>query len=715
MPSKQQKVVQPAFSPVLFMTVDGEPMSFFMRPGPVKRQLQPLITAGGGTLCNVQQPGVILLIEPEERSSIPESSSHWYVSTQYIHDCIEKNEQLSSEDYRLNPGVVQRSSARLNRSKESSPGLSAGRLAYSPEDDAAILKYVSSHKAETGGNRLWQQMEKQHVTNHSWQSMKYRYKVLAKTQPVAVALETKEEDNKAAEERTEVEENQDGDVGKRSCEKVVVPPPQTHSADPDLTQIEVRSEAAESRAEKVDAETLSSVLDEEQHQQPDEQPAESLQAQTGEAEASDPSQAEGLGPDLLTVSQVIAADTTEPEGDGPQTTASPQKQSLSEESQPAQPESTPEASSSKKLKEKQKASPQLDQPPRRITRRQLELEAWLSPQPYAKKLRSSSSPAERPTSSPQRVKKTKSAVKSVLQTDSTPDQPPPKRARGQSVEAESQPERVGEAAASGAAAADEFNPVPQKEEKKKEKRKLGILELATKEFEDESESDEAPDLPDETAATSTEPSEPAAHPASTQSEAGPGPGPDPASTQSEAGPGPGPSLQGDVQEAHASSTSPAAETGCPGPAAAGPAAAPEAVGAASNAHLFIFDSESQEEDSQSVVGDRPAAASNPTADKDAAFSLTQVQLEEDKQLIRELMNRTDQDLAAVTKALLKTSGDVTAALDLLLNPSSVSGPLWTRCDDKLLLSADPAVRQQLQEKYGEEPVAKRVLFLEVEG
>uniref|UniRef100_A0A3B4ZNA6 Telomeric repeat-binding factor 2-interacting protein 1 n=1 Tax=Stegastes partitus TaxID=144197 RepID=A0A3B4ZNA6_9TELE len=391
MPSKQQKVVQPAFSPVLFMTVDGEPMSFFMRPGPVKRQLQPLITAGGGTLCNVQQPGVILLIEPEERTM---TSSSGYVSTQYIHDCIEKNEQLSSEDYRLNPGVVQRSSARLNRSKESSPGLSAGeinplrqsgmsRLAYSPEDDAAILKYVSSHKAETGGNRLWQQMEKQHVTNHSWQSMKYRYKVLAKTQPVLSSLLS--------------------------------------------PQIEVRSEAAESRAEKVDAETLSSVLDEEQHQQPDEQPAESLQAQTGEAEASDPSQAEGLGPDLLTVSQVIAADTTEPEGDGPQTTASPQKQSLSEESQPAQPESTPEASSSKKLKEKQK------------------------------------------------------------------------------------------------------------------------------------------------------------------------------------------------------------------------------------------------------------------------------------------------DLAAVTKALLKTSGDVTAALDLLLNPSSVSGPLWTRCDDKLLLSADPAVRQQLQEKYGEEPVAKRVLFLEVEG
>lgn len=69
----------------------------------------------------------------------------------------------------------------------------------------------------------------------------------------------------------------------------------------------------------------------------------------------------------------------------------------------------------------------------------------------------------------------------------------------------------------------------------------------------------------------------------------------------------------------------------------------------------------------------------------------------------------------MTKALLKTSGDFSAALDLLSDPSSFSGPLWKRCDDTLLCSADPAVRQQLQEEFGEEEVAKRILFLEVEG
>ena len=76
MPSKQQDV-KPKILSVLFMTLDGEPMSFYLRPGPAKSKLQPLITAGGGLLCKVQQPGAILLIDPEEKGSIPESTAHW--------------------------------------------------------------------------------------------------------------------------------------------------------------------------------------------------------------------------------------------------------------------------------------------------------------------------------------------------------------------------------------------------------------------------------------------------------------------------------------------------------------------------------------------------------------------------------------------------------------------------------------------------------------
>uniref|UniRef100_A0A3Q0SHZ2 Telomeric repeat-binding factor 2-interacting protein 1 n=1 Tax=Amphilophus citrinellus TaxID=61819 RepID=A0A3Q0SHZ2_AMPCI len=429
---------------VLFLTVEGEPMCFFLRPGPIKSKLQPLITAGGGMLCNVQQPGAILLIDPEERSTIPESTAHWYVSTQYIHDCIEKDEQLNLEDYKLNP-EVQRHSARLNSSKNVSPQLTGGmtkpqtlnfvrivsytcRNAYSPEEDAAILNYVSKHKTETGGNRLWQEMEKQCVTSHSWQSMKYRYKA------------------------------------------------------------------------------------------------------------------------RLAETQLLTAETTEAERDGPQVTVSPQKQSLSGES-------PPKTSSSKKPREKQKVSPMLEQKPRRMTRRQLELE------PYGKKLRSSSTQTVQSTSSPEPLKKTKSAVKSALQKGTTLDQPPPKKARGKTVAAEA-------------------------------------------------ESDEEQNTP---------------------------------ATVSET-------------------------------AQAGFSRVKE--------HVLLF------------------------------FYRTFCYRDVCKCSV---MWDDRLDLISVTKTLLKTSGDFSAALDLLLNPSSISGPFWNRCDDRLLLSADPVVFQQLQEKYGEESVAKRIVFLEVEG
>lgn len=60
--------------------------------------------------------------------------------------------------------------------------------------------YVSKHKSETKGNRLWQKMEKQQVTSHSWQSMKYRYKVqLAKKQWEVEEVAKTEEDAEAAE------------------------------------------------------------------------------------------------------------------------------------------------------------------------------------------------------------------------------------------------------------------------------------------------------------------------------------------------------------------------------------------------------------------------------------------------------------------------------------------------------------------------------------
>lgn len=119
-----------------------------------------------------------------------------------------------------------------------------------------------------------------------------------------------------------------------------------------------------------------------------------------------------------------------------------------------------------------------------------------------------------------------------------------------------------------------------------------------------------------------------------------------ASTQSS--PEPGPCLPEKPQETQASSSN------CP-PAAAGPEpAAPESISATTKAHLFIFDGESQEDNSQSIFGNNAAAPAEPppTVNADCAFSLTQAQLEEDKQRIRELMEETNQVNTLLQKMLL---------------------------------------------------------------
>lgn len=49
-----------------------------------------------------------------------------YVSTQYIYDCVEMNEQLNLEDYKLNPASVKRHSTRLSNNRESYATLVGG-------------------------------------------------------------------------------------------------------------------------------------------------------------------------------------------------------------------------------------------------------------------------------------------------------------------------------------------------------------------------------------------------------------------------------------------------------------------------------------------------------------------------------------------------------------------------------------------------------------
>lgn len=117
------------------------------------------------------------------------------------------------------------------------------------------------------------------------------------------------------------------------------------------------------------------------------------------------------------------------------------------------------------------------------------------------------------------------------------------------------------------------------------------------------------------------------------------PTPDTAAS-SQSNPEPRADLQEDEEETETSTSDCLPPSGHPEPSDKEPAV----VNGTSKAHLFIFDRESQEEESQSIIGEIPAAPASPqsTVSADAAFSLTQVQLEEDKQRIRELMKETNQ-------------------------------------------------------------------------
>ncbi|KAH1181522.1 telomeric repeat-binding factor 2-interacting protein 1 [Mauremys mutica] len=150
----------PARSRALFLQDDGSPMRFYVRPGPAKLQLAPLILAGGGRLCRVQEPGAVLLAQPGERGATGS-----FVSAEYVRRCVERHERLPLEPYRL--------------AAEQAPGPAgapAGRSAFTGPEDAAILLHVRERaQGSVTGTALWKEMERARLTPHTWQAMRDRY------------------------------------------------------------------------------------------------------------------------------------------------------------------------------------------------------------------------------------------------------------------------------------------------------------------------------------------------------------------------------------------------------------------------------------------------------------------------------------------------------------------------------------------------------------
>ncbi|KAM4833938.1 telomeric repeat-binding factor 2-interacting protein 1 [Thomomys bottae] len=163
-------------SSTLFVREDGSSMSFYVRPSPAKRRLSTLILHGGGTVCRVQEPGAVLLAQPGE--ALAEAAGD-FISTQFILDCVEHNDRLELDAYRL--GSDPRAGAAAEGAADPEPPPPPplnGRIAFTEADDAAILAYVKENARSSSsvtGTVLWKAMEKSSVTQHPWQALKDRY------------------------------------------------------------------------------------------------------------------------------------------------------------------------------------------------------------------------------------------------------------------------------------------------------------------------------------------------------------------------------------------------------------------------------------------------------------------------------------------------------------------------------------------------------------
>ncbi|XP_059713649.1 telomeric repeat-binding factor 2-interacting protein 1 [Haemorhous mexicanus] len=133
----------------LFLWDDGHPMRFYLRPGLAKLRLAPLVLAGGGRLCRVQEPGAVLLAQPGEVA--PDGA----VSTEYVAECVKRNQRLPLEPFLLT---------------------ARGRLVFTEAEDAALLQAVRGQgMVRVSGRALWIELERSGLTRHSWQAMRDRY------------------------------------------------------------------------------------------------------------------------------------------------------------------------------------------------------------------------------------------------------------------------------------------------------------------------------------------------------------------------------------------------------------------------------------------------------------------------------------------------------------------------------------------------------------
>ncbi|XP_071497305.1 uncharacterized protein [Diadema antillarum] len=159
-------------SSMLFTDENCQPIQFFIRPSETKARLKELIENGGGEVTSrldkARENVIKILAEGDE------CKSNDYYSHEYIDACWAANILLDKSEYRVTSAP--KKGDVLSPSKVSVDRHAKGRSFYTAAEDKAILQYIAKHPFNYGGNQTWKKMEIMKITNHSWQSMKDRFR-----------------------------------------------------------------------------------------------------------------------------------------------------------------------------------------------------------------------------------------------------------------------------------------------------------------------------------------------------------------------------------------------------------------------------------------------------------------------------------------------------------------------------------------------------------
>ncbi|XP_067663355.1 telomeric repeat-binding factor 2-interacting protein 1-like [Haliotis asinina] len=158
----------------LFVSENGLPVSFYMRPCSERKRLKPVIEHGGGSISSKQTRSCIKLLEPGGSVTSDE-----YIKSEFVWCCVKENKFIDMTKFRCVPGRASPSDDDLSPARNiiTTHRHGKGRQKYTREDDKKIVDFLVRERRynEVHGKKVWQDMELFEVSKHPAESMRTHY------------------------------------------------------------------------------------------------------------------------------------------------------------------------------------------------------------------------------------------------------------------------------------------------------------------------------------------------------------------------------------------------------------------------------------------------------------------------------------------------------------------------------------------------------------